>query len=174
MTTQVHSVSMASPTITLTRRIDVEVVPAQWVAPNAMGLIRVLIAIAALGRRIALIVRPSAEEQMIEPNTRRIVTGMQDTEAIRDGAIGKLPHPAMGEHTASREPKVTVTSAIPCAQPQPTGVGLPHLGPESGFSIHDSIVPHPAPITASELAPALVGVASHNLAGSDGGRKALH
>src|SRR3954470_20024768 len=89
--------------IAVTARPDIDILRGQFVAVLAVRPIEPS-DLAPLGLRVAHVVEPRPEEQMIEPVAGRVVAGVADVQPVGDRAVGERPDPAMYEPVRALAP----------------------------------------------------------------------
>lgn len=86
---------------------------------------------------VCVVVPHGSEKQVVRVDARRVVTVVQDTQAVRNWAIGKLPRHSVceesGAATAIPFTKQSITLLVSAGSPLPAFVGatLVYLWPES-------------------------------------------
>ncbi len=81
-----------------------------------------------------------AQEEMFGPNTRRVITAMENLCLIRDWAIGQNPRETMGQHQVLIPITENPIARAVSPTPSPTSIGLGDVLPEGCNSLFRGIL----------------------------------
>lgn len=87
--------------------------------------------LAALGVTVGIVDGPRALEEMVLPNTRRIVAGMQHVYSCWRPPVDLGPGESVGKDHRAAEPEGAVAVFVAAGRPDPASIGLENLRPKA-------------------------------------------